>query len=80
MRLATVAIITFFENELKQKILPVKEEDTWKDALMLAFGEEYDWLKMLEESSDDLEEVKEEFLNMDTAISVIFYDTDQTVE
>ena len=80
MRLAAIAIMTFFENELKQKILPIKKEDTWKDALRLAFGEEYGVLQMLKELPDDLEEAKASFFDADTVISVVFYDTNQTVE
>lgn len=83
MKYAAVAVISFFDNEIRQGVIEVDGDADWKETLVSAFkegvlGEDYreqaDWVQSL---PDEEKEAKEEFFNGDMAFAITFFDTER---
>lgn len=81
MKIAAVAAISYFDNEIKQKIIEVKDNATWKDAFSAALkvgllGDYHerdeaqeDWILGL---PDELEEARAELGDGEMDLCVTF--------
>lgn len=77
MKIAAVAVINFFDNEIEQRILVVPNQYTWKEALIesdLTSGLDKGWFTDL---SDDYDEARNQFFNCDAMFSVTFFDPNE---
>jgi len=81
MKLAAVSTISFFDNIILQKIVPIKDKETWKDAYIKAMDEGLmygsspdtdrdEWILSL---PDDLEEARKEMSNGEMDLCITFY-------
>ena len=69
MKIAVVAYINFFDNDLRQEAVIVKDKATWKDALFKSsFVDEHS----LTEVPDDENEAKQYFFDCDSMFSIVF--------
>jgi hypothetical protein len=78
MKIAAVATISFLDNELKQMMLEMDDEATWKHAYVEAlesgldgdFDKDHsDWVHSLD---DDLSVARQEFSNCEMDVLVTF--------
>ncbi len=81
MKKAAVASICFFDNEIKQLIVEVDDNATWKDAYVQAIREglgggdampDEDLVEWVMNMPDDLEKARSEFGNGEMDICVTF--------
>lgn len=82
MKIAAIAYVSFFENEVKQRILEVEDNATWKDVLILCAdliipeGVDSDpgcceWLLNLD---DDLDKAREDLSDADMDLAISFFE------
>lgn len=87
MKIAAFTYVNFFDNEMKQKIVEVENDATWKDVFVKCFDVIVDkkependhdddgFLKwVLESLSDDLNEARVEMVDGEIDIIVTFYE------
>jgi hypothetical protein len=79
MKIAAVATISFLDNELKQMMLEMDDEATWKDTYIEALEsglnddgknkDHCDWVMSLD---DDLSVARQELINAEMDVMVTF--------
>lgn len=75
-KIAAITEISFFENNMIQKIFVVPKEFSWKDVYLqyLQGKEDYkdDYISWIVDMPDDLEEAREELCNGEVDVVVTF--------
>lgn len=85
-KIAAVAVISFFENVMYQKILVVEDTATWKDVLILAvvqgiwegesksYTKDEGYLESLKDLPKDQDEARQECYEQEMEFKVTFYE------
>lgn len=80
MKIAAVAVISFFDNEIHQRIVRVKNEDGWKEAFKLAIAQDIlgnppaDFNELIDSMPDELEDARTEFADGNMDLVVTFFE------